>query len=107
MRVFATAPGEHAALARKVLAGYVSYAFHRAAEGIASLEGVDLIMGFGFNWAPPGVLVDTIGLRAMVEMIDKARLPVPKLLSESLAKGEKKRFFTHSLGNVGRYFVAG
>src|SRR6185295_16780223 len=74
MQAFAAAPGEYAALARKVVAGYISYAFHRVGEVTETIAGIDDIMGFGFNWAPPSVLVDTIGVKATVEMIEKAKL---------------------------------
>ena len=59
MQVFLGAEGDEA-IARKVIAGYISYAFHRVGE-VTEIDGIDRIMGMGFNWAPPGVLVDTIG----------------------------------------------
>ena len=77
------APGEWAALARKVVAGYVSYAFHRAGEVTETIAGIDDIMGFGFNWAPPSVLVDTIGLRETLAMIERVGLPVPARLADA------------------------
>lgn len=107
MKVFIDAPGEYAALARKVVAGYVSYAFHRVGEVTETIAGIDDIMGFGFNWAPPSVLVDTIGLKETVAMIEKAKLPVPKLLAEAVKSGRTERFYTNPQGNIGRYFVAG
>lgn len=107
MAVFVAAPGDYAALARKVVAGYVSYAFHRVGEVTETIDGIDDIMGFGFNWAPPSVLVDTIGLRETVQMIEKAKLPVPKILETALKSGTPKRFYTNPAGNIGRYFVAG
>ncbi|MFW5920316.1 MAG: 3-hydroxyacyl-CoA dehydrogenase family protein, partial [Polyangiales bacterium] len=61
MARFAAAEGKHAELAKRVVAGYISYAFHRAGEVTDSIREIDLIMGFGFNWAPPSVLVDTMG----------------------------------------------
>ena len=63
-----------AALTRKVVAGYVSYAFHRAGEVTEGIAGIDDIMGFGFNWAPPSVLVDTIGARETIAMIEDAHV---------------------------------
>ncbi|HEX4477185.1 MAG TPA: 3-hydroxyacyl-CoA dehydrogenase family protein [Polyangiaceae bacterium] len=105
MAVFVDAPGEWAALARKVVAGYVSYAFHRVGEVTDTIDGIDDIMGFGFNWAPPSVLVDTIGIAPIVTMIEKAKLPVPKLLAD--AKGSTKRLYANPHGNIGRFFVAG
>jgi 3-hydroxyacyl-CoA dehydrogenase len=107
MKVFVEAQGPWAAIARKVVAGYVSYSFHRAGEVTKGIAGIDDIMGFGFNWAPPSVLVDTIGLRETVAMIDEAGLPVPPLLADALSKGNAKRFYANSHGNIGRFFVAG
>jgi 3-hydroxyacyl-CoA dehydrogenase len=107
MQVFMEAPGPYAALARKLVAGYISYAFHRAGEVTASIDGIDAIMGYGFNWAPPSVLVDTIGLRATLALIDEAKLPVPKLLLDASKSNLGRPFYTNPHGNVGRFFVAG
>jgi 3-hydroxyacyl-CoA dehydrogenase len=105
MKVFVEAPGEWAALARKVVAGYVSYAFHRVGEVTESIAGIDDIMGFGFNWAPPSVLADVIGPRETIAMIERAKLPVPRQLVAAAASG--KRLYTNPHGNIGRFFVAG
>ena len=107
MRVFVEAPGEWAALARKVVAGYVSYAFHRVGEVTETIAGIDDIMGFGFNWAPPSVLVDVIGPKETVAMIEQAKLPVPRALAEAASGGAPQRFYTNPHGNIGRFFVAG
>ena len=107
MKVFVEAPGEYAELARKVVAGYISYAFHRVGEVTETIAGIDDIMGFGFNWAPPSVLVDTIGVKETVAMIERAKLPVPKLLSDAAQAGTVPRFYTNPHGNIGRFFVAG
>jgi 3-hydroxyacyl-CoA dehydrogenase len=107
MKVFVEAPSEYATLARKVVAGYISYAFHRVGEVTETISGIDDIMGFGFNWAPPSVLVDTIGLKETIGMIEKAKLPVPRILSDAAKSGAAKRFYTSPFGNIGRYFVAG
>ena len=107
LQVFLHAEGDEAALARKVIAGYLSYAFHRVGEVTETLDGIDRIMGMGFNWAPPGVLVDTLGAAGAVEMIDGAGLPVPAALTEAAKSGKPARFFNHPHINVGRFFVAG
>jgi 3-hydroxyacyl-CoA dehydrogenase len=107
LQVFLSAEGQQADLARKVVAGYISYAFHRVGEVTESIDGIDRIMGMGFNWAPPGVLVDTLGAAGTVEMIDKAGLPVPEALAEAARTGEPQRFFNHPHINRGRFFVAG
>ena len=105
LAVFLEADGDEAAIARRVIAGYISYAFHRAGE-VASVDGIDRIMGMGFNWAPPGVLVDTMGPAAAVEMIGRAELPVPEILETAARTGEPSRFFHHPNINTGRFFVA-
>jgi 3-hydroxyacyl-CoA dehydrogenase len=108
MQVFLTADGDEAAIARKAIAGYVSYAFHRVGEVTDTIDGIDRIMGMGFNWAPPSVLVDTMGGAAVaVDMIEKAGLPVPANLEEAAKTGEPKRFFDNPRINVGKFFVAG
>ncbi len=107
LQLFLAAEGPEAELAKKVVAGYISYAFHRVGEVTETIDGIDRIMGMGFNWAPPGVLVDTIGIQGTVEMIEKASLPVPEILAEAARSGERQRFFNHSRINVGRFFVAG
>jgi len=107
MQVFLAAEGHEASLARKVVAGYISYAFHRVGEVTETIDGIDRIMGMGFNWAPPSVLVDTLGIQGTVEMIERASLPVPEILTEAARTGEPKRFFNHPHINVGRFFVAG
>jgi hypothetical protein len=107
MQMFANAPGDEAKLARKVIAGYISYAFSRVGEVTESIAGIDLIMGYGFNWAPPSVLVDTIGVGPSVAMIEKAGLAVPKLLRDAANSGKNERFFSHPNANLGRFFVAG
>jgi 3-hydroxyacyl-CoA dehydrogenase len=107
MQMFLAAEGKEAAVAQRVVAGYISYAFHRVGEVTDTINGIDRIMGTGFNWAPPGVLVDMMGADAAVTLIDKAGLPVPAALVEAARTGEPKRFFAHRHINVGKYFVAG
>jgi len=106
MRELALAEGPWAALARKVVAGYVSYAFHRAGEVTDSIEGIDRIMGLGFNWAPPSVLVDTIGPEATARMMEEAGVPVPRAIDEARRTRVPVRFHERRELAPGRYFVA-
>jgi 3-hydroxyacyl-CoA dehydrogenase len=103
---FAASPGREAEVARRLVAGYLSYAFHRVGE-VASLDGIDRILGTGFNWAPPGALADVLGAGTAVALIEKAGLPVPEALARAARSGEPRRFFAHPHINVGRFFVAG
>jgi 3-hydroxyacyl-CoA dehydrogenase len=104
MAAFVAAKGPEADLARKVISGYISYSFHRVGECTDTITGIDLIMGQGFNWAPPSVLVDTIGLKPTIAMMEKSGVPVPSILAEAK---EGTRFFNHPTINVGKFFVAG
>jgi hypothetical protein len=89
-----------------VIAGYLSYAFLRVGEVTDTITGIDRIMGAGFNWAPPSVLVDTMGAAAAVKLIEEAELTVPEALSRAARAGEPKRFFRDRRVNTGKYFVA-
>ena len=104
-KVFLEAKGAEADLARKVVLGYVSYALNRVgdSEVVNEASDVDKIMGFGFNWAPPTVLADVIGHKETIAALEKAKLPVPKVLA-----GAKpgQRLFTVPSVNIGRFFSA-
>lgn len=106
MKLFAQAKGPEAALAQKVIAGYIAYAFNRVGEVTESITGIDLIMGAGFNWAPPGLLVDTIGLRETVDVISRSGLKVPVILEDALRRRRREKFFTDPRFDVGKFFVA-
>jgi 3-hydroxyacyl-CoA dehydrogenase len=106
MQVFLNAEGEYAQRARKVIAGYIAYAFQRVGEVTETIDGIDRIMGMGFNVAPPSVLVDTLGAQGAVDMIAEAGLDVPEALASAAKTGEPKRFFNHRRINIGKFFVA-
>lgn len=106
MKLFAETPGEWAKLARKVIAGYISYGFCRVGEATDTITGIDLIMGTGFNWAPPGVLVDTLGIATTVKMLEEAEVKVPEILSDALSAGRTEKFFSDPRVNIGKFFVA-
>jgi 3-hydroxyacyl-CoA dehydrogenase len=105
LRILVEAGGDEAALARKIVFGYVSYALNRVGEGevVAQPRDVDRIMGFGFNWAPPSVLVDLVGPEPTRKAIEAAGLTVPRVLA-TLKPGE--RLFRERGVNVGRFFAA-
>src|SRR4029453_16272649 len=85
LAVFLAATGSAADLARPVILGYVSYALNRVGDGevVREARDVDKIMGFGFNWAPPSVLVDVMGVKETIQALEKARLPGPKILGSA------------------------
>ena len=98
------ARGDEAALARKVMAGYISYSFERVGEICESINQIDRIMATGFNWAPPSALVDLMGPSAAVRMLAEAGVSVPPVLANA---DENVRFFHHPNMNTGKFLVAG
>lgn len=104
MAVLLAASGDEAALARKVMAGYISYSFERVGEVCETITDIDRIMGSGFNWAPPSVLVDLMGPPAALRLLEEANVSVPAALAEASAE---TRFFQQPTVNTGRFFVAG
>ncbi len=105
MKLFVTAKGKEADIARKVIFGYVSYALNRVGENevVKEPRDVDRIMGFGFNWAPPTVLTDVIGLKETISQIEKCGLQVPEVLAK--ASGDKPLFREANV-NIGKFFAA-
>jgi 3-hydroxyacyl-CoA dehydrogenase len=102
--VFAEASGPDATLLRKVILGYVSYGLGRVGEVVEKPADVDRIMGFGFNWAPPSVLVDVIGARRTVKLLEAAKLPVPRVLAAAAERNS--RLFDAPNVDIGRFFQA-
>ena len=105
MQVFLNADDEHAKIARRVIGGYISYAFHRVGEAADGINEIDRIVGMGFNWAPPSVLVDVMTPAGAIGMIEGAGLPVPASLVA--ASEGPKPLFSHPHINIGKFFVAG
>ncbi len=104
LKVLLDAKGDEAKLARKVMAGYISYSFERVGEVCASITDIDRIMGMGFNWAPPSVLVDLLGTANTVKMLSEAGVVVPRAIADA---DPSTVFFQHPTINRGRFFVAG
>ncbi len=104
MQAFLEMPGKDADLMRRVILGYVSYGLGRVGEVVKAPRDVDRIMGFGFNWAPPSVLVDVAGAGRVVKALEASRLAVPPVLLAHARSGRK--MFTEPSVDVGRFFYA-
>lgn len=89
MEVLCTAEGREADVLRRVLLGYISYGLGLVGEVVAEARDVDRIMGFGFHWAPPSMLVDAIGAARTVALLQQANLPVPGPVAKAAQTGEK------------------
>ncbi|MEA2625173.1 MAG: hypothetical protein QOD06_1218 [Candidatus Binatota bacterium] len=103
MGVLLEAPGWEADLLRTVILGYVSYGLNRVGDVVRRASDIDRIMGYGFNWAPPTVLVDLMGAKEAIAAIEAAKLPVPPVLEEHAKRGGK--FFEEPNVDPGRFFV--
>lgn len=103
MRVLLESRGWEADLLRKVVLGYVSYGLSRVGEVVKEMRDVDRIMGFGFNWAPPGALVDLMGVKEVIAGLERAKLAVPRVLTER--QGRSERLFREPHVDIGRFFV--
>ncbi|HLX36327.1 MAG TPA: 3-hydroxyacyl-CoA dehydrogenase family protein, partial [Candidatus Binataceae bacterium] len=88
-RIFAEARGPEADLMRKVILGYISYALNRVGEVAESARDVDIIMSYGFNWAPPSALVDLIGARNIVKLFERYNLVIPPVVEKAASKDGK------------------
>jgi len=98
------AQGKDAELLRRVLLGYISYALGRVGEVVESARDVDRIMGFGFHWAPPSVLVDAIGAARTVELLERTHLPVPAVVARAASSG--RQLFDEPSLEPSRFFDA-
>ncbi len=103
LKVFADAKGTEADLCHRVVLGYVSYALNRVGEVAASPADVDTIMSYGFNWAPPTAIVDLLGAKNTVRMLERLRLPVPTAVEQAASNDAK--LFVGGVLQYGRTFV--
>ena len=101
VRAMLEASGWEADLLRKVILGYVSYGLNRVGEVVEEARDVDRIMGFGFNWAPPSVLVDLMGVKEAIGALERADLAVPRTLTQH----RSGRLFKEPNVDIGRFFV--
>lgn len=103
MEVLCTAEGKEAELLRKVMLGYISYGLGLVGEVVQRPRDIDRIMCFGFNWAPPSVLVDAIGPGRTIVLLQQANLPVPTPILE--AATHQRALFNEPTVDSSRFFV--
>lgn len=103
MEVLCTAEGLEADLLRQVVLGYISYGLGLVGEVVERPRDIDRIMGFGFNWAPPSVLVDAIGPVRTIAMLERQKLPVPRPIIE--AASHQRAMFNEPSVDSGRFFI--
>jgi 3-hydroxyacyl-CoA dehydrogenase len=94
------APEPEAAVSRRWLLGYISYAGMRN-DDVSDMQGINRVMAFGFNWAPPDVLADFIGSSETVALLRQEGLAVPP----HLASWRAGKLYQED-DDPGRYLIA-
>lgn len=98
-----SAAGTEAEIVMNLLCTYIAYSFARIGDVVdekAGIDPVDRVMSFGFNWAPPSVMVGMLGgKKAVVELLEKKGFHVPPFL--------RNNDIPHNqIPNYGKYFIA-
>jgi 3-hydroxyacyl-CoA dehydrogenase len=104
MEVLCSAQGREAELLRRIILGYISYGLGLVGEVVDRPRDIDRIMSFGFNWAPPGMLVDAIGPGRTIVLLEQAKLPVPDAILD--AATHQRPLFNEPSVDGSRFFVA-
>jgi 3-hydroxyacyl-CoA dehydrogenase len=101
--VLAEAEGSEAEIARRAILGYISYALNLVGEVAECHADVDTIMSYWFNWTPPCVLADLMGVKRVAAMIEKYGLAVPPVIEKACRDGV--RLFDGGVLEYGRTFI--
>jgi len=101
--VLAQAEGPEAEIAQRAILGYISYALNLVGEVAECHADVDTIMSYGFNWTPPCVLADLMGVQRVATLLDKYGLAVPPVVEKACRDGI--RLFEGGVLEYGRTFV--
>ena len=101
--VIKTAKGAEAQIVREVLCTYAAYSYAligTVTDPSQGIEGIDKVMCYGFNWAPPSTIVNMLGGKEeMVRLLQESGIAVPEALSEQTV-------LSNNISNSGKYFIA-
>jgi len=110
-----TASGREAEIVKDIMCVYISYSYSRVGEVTESdfgIDGIDRVMSFGFNWAPPSLIVSMLGGKEyVIKLLEKKEFEVPDTLKEA---DERKNRMPSRSGpalrqdglDAGKYFPA-
>jgi len=101
--IIKTSRCKEAAIVQKMLCIYVAYSYScigEVTDAQYGIDGIDEVMAFGYNWAPPSLIVSMLGgPQAVIELLQEHGLMVPQLF-----ENVNKPITMHH--NPGRYFLA-
>jgi 3-hydroxyacyl-CoA dehydrogenase len=95
--------GREAEIVRDILCVYIVYSYSRIGEVTEydfGIEGIDRVMSFGFNWAPPSLIVSMLGGReCVIKLLENKEFEIP----DALKNAEDRR---NRMLDAGKYFPA-
>ena len=101
--VLKKAQGTEPRIVRDVLCIYIACSYSlvgQVTDAVYGIDGIDLVMSFGFNWASPSLMVRMLGGReSTMDLLDKAGFAIP----DYLKNGPEP---TNYIFNSGKYFIA-
>jgi len=101
--IIKTSSCKEADIVRKILCIYIAYSYSCIGEVTYAqygIDGIDEVMAFGYNWAPPSLIVSMLGgPKAVIELLQEHGLMVPQVF-----ENVNKSMTLHH--NPGRYFLA-
>ncbi|MBI4640826.1 MAG: 3-hydroxyacyl-CoA dehydrogenase family protein [Candidatus Tectomicrobia bacterium] len=93
LRILLSTESQEADIARTFLATYLSASFGLVGEVTpesSGITGIDHVMRYGFNWAPPSVIVTALGgTDEAIRLIERARFEVPSFLRQLQKEGKQ------------------
>lgn len=101
--VIKTASSKEADIVMDILCTYITYSYGRIGEVTerdSGIGGIDAVLSYGFNWAPPSLIVKVLGGGACVkELLEERGFAVPESLKDGGVSADR-------ICGSGRYFLA-
>ncbi|MBN2378078.1 MAG: 3-hydroxyacyl-CoA dehydrogenase family protein [Sedimentisphaerales bacterium] len=86
-----------------ILCTYISYSYSligEVTEKKCGIDGIDKVMSYGFNWAPPSLMVNMLGgKQCVLELLKEKKYDIPEPLINSLEP-------EFHISSAGKYFLA-
>lgn len=97
------AKSHEAEIVKEILCTYVAYAYSligQVTDSSYGIEGIDRVMCYGFNWAPPSTIANMLGgSDEVIKLLEESNYTVPEILKEQSTLQNK-------ISNSGKYFIA-